>query len=144
MVRPNKREMAGTYQEWCFFSTFKAEWPWKKTDGYRTGKRVLYAKYRNIWRKYNSSLTYLYDPDYKQKPLFHVHNYFEMVYVYRGSCVHVTHDETIHLHQGDVLLMNPHILHWLYLEHPTDIVFNILLSKDFLEQTFFLGWQTTV
>ncbi|PWM98077.1 MAG: hypothetical protein DBX37_07760, partial [Massilioclostridium sp.] len=43
------------------------------------------------------ALPHLYDPDYKQKPLFHVHNYFEMVYVYRGSCVHVTHDETIHL-----------------------------------------------
>lgn len=87
------------------------------------------------------ALPHLYDPDYKQKPLFHVHNYFEMVYVYHGSCVHVTHDETIHLHQGDVLLMNPHILHWLYTEHPTDIVFNILLSKDFLEQTVF-PWMT--
>ena len=54
--------------------------------------------------------------------LWHNHDYFEMVYVYRGGCFNQFQDAVIQLHQGDILLLNP----------------NIMLSKSLFEGSM---WQ---
>lgn len=80
---------------------------------------------------------HLYNPNYQDERLFHNHNYFELAYVYRGECVHATKENTVRLHQGDAILMNPHVLHWMYTEHPQDVVFNIMLSKEIFQSDVF-------
>lgn len=80
---------------------------------------------------------HLFNPHYQEKSLFHNHNYFELAYVYRGECVHATKEAAVRLHQGDAVLMNPHVLHWMYTEHREDVVFNLMLSKDIFQTDIF-------
>ena len=69
----------------------------------------------------------------KQLPCFHNHTYFELIYVYKGNCINRFQDHEIELHQGDILLLNPNVLHALYVMEPTDYVFNLMLSKKLFE-----------
>lgn len=68
-------------------------------------------------------------------PVFHNHDYFELVYVYRGSCVNVFPESKIALKQGALLLLNPNILHTPYTTHPEDVVINIMLSRDIFQKS---------
>lgn len=69
----------------------------------------------------------------KQLPYFHNHTYFELIYVYHGTCINRFQDHEIELHQGDILLLNPNVLHAPYIMEPTDCVFNVMLSKKLFE-----------
>ena len=65
-----------------------------------------------------------------EKPIFHKHDYFEFVYVYRGSGINVFREKSIHLHEGDGLLLNPSILHSFYTEDSDSIVLNIAMIES--------------
>lgn len=82
----------------------------------------------------------LHGPPMKQKrpPLFHNHDYYEMVYVYRGGCVNNFRDQEVILSQGDVLLMNPNVLHSIHTLREEDCVFNIMLSRSLFEESMLL------
>ena len=47
---------------------------------------------------------------------FHRHDYFEMMYVYRGNCINMLPNETLYLKQGDLFLLNPNVLHCPHVE----------------------------
>ena len=70
--------------------------------------------------------------------IWHNHDYFEMIYVYHGNCFNRFQDKTIQLYQGDILLLNPTILHQIYALHEDDYIFNIMLSKSLFEGAI---WQ---
>lgn len=60
----------------------------------------LYINYRNI------------DTDFKMTDFFvHSHDYFEIYQFHRGDCNYVINDETFHLKENDVVLMNGSTLH---------------------------------
>lgn len=82
----------------------------------------------------------LHGPPMKEKrpPLFHNHDYYEMVYVYRGGCVNTFRDREAILSQGDVLLMNPNVLHSIHTVRDEDCVFNIMLSRSLFEESMLL------
>lgn len=64
------------------------------------------------------------------RPHFHKHDYFELMYVHRGHCVNCFQDRRISLSQGDLLLLNPNILHDPYTSREEDVMINIMLSRD--------------
>lgn len=80
-------------------------------------------------------------PDFDKPLLFHNHDYYEMVYVYRGTCYNEFRNSKSILHQGDILLMNPHSIHHIHTTTEEDCVFNIMLSRSFFEQTMLLLLQ---
>ena len=64
----------------------------------------------------------------------HRHNYFEMMYVYRGSCVNKMPEDTINMNEGDILLLNPNVLHCPHVEHEEDVLLNICISNDLVQR----------
>lgn len=69
-------------------------------------------------------------PARQGKVIFHNHNYFELVYVYSGSCVNRFRHESLTLRARDLLLLNPSVMHDLYTEDADACIFNIMLDKD--------------
>ena len=68
--------------------------------------------------------------------LMHNHGYFELVYVYHGSCVNLfPNQERILLNQGDILLLNPNALHCPYTTLEDDYIFNIVLKPKLFEKS---------
>lgn len=64
----------------------------------------------------------------------HCHDYFEMMYVYRGSCVNKTPEKNISLHEGDIVLLNPNSLHCPHVEHEEDVLLNFHIPNDLIQQ----------
>lgn len=79
-----------------------------------------------------------YERNQKECVFFHNHSYFEMVYLYQGTATNRFADTETTLYPGDVLLLNPHIPHFFYTEHPDDIAFNIFIPSNLFDQSFFL------
>lgn len=69
-----------------------------------------------------------------QMGYMHRHNYFEMIYVYRGNFVNVFPDKKIRMQQGEIMLLNPNVLHAPYVEQKTDQVFNIFISNSMVRE----------
>ena len=73
--------------------------------------------------------------DFSRRGFMHRHCYFELMYVYQGECVHKLPQETMLLHAGDVVLLNPNVLHCVYVEGPEDILLNVWIRTEFVRQT---------
>ena len=66
---------------------------------------------------------------------FHRHDYFELIYIYHGNFYNQFQDQTLQLHQGDLLLLNSNVLHSVYTERKEDIVFDIMISRNLFQQS---------
>ncbi|MFC3928562.1 AraC family transcriptional regulator [Streptococcus caprae] len=69
----------------------------------------------------------------------HSHQFFELNYVYRGSCTQVINGESLQLQQGDILLMDTNSRHAIKALGSGDILINILfqnheISIDWLKE----------
>ena len=69
---------------------------------------------------------------YTDFPL-HKHNYLEMMIVLGGSITHDISNETITLSEGDILILNKHVLHSVRRADTPDIGVNIIISDSFIE-----------
>ena len=72
---------------------------------------------------------------FDQKGFMHRHDYFELLYVYRGQCINLFEHDKLKLRHGDVLLLNPHTLHCPYTLDQDDCLFNICIRKPLLEKS---------
>lgn len=67
----------------------------------------------------------------------HVHDYFEVVYVYRGTCeMHFENEERI-LREGEICIIAPGSKHGLRLPTISDITLMIWIRKSTFNHTFF-------
>lgn len=73
-------------------------------------------------------------PESHRPKSFHNHDYFEMVYVYQGSFENCMPNNQFTLHQGDILLLNPNVLHSVFRRSTDDLVFNIMISKQLFQE----------
>lgn len=64
---------------------------------------------------------------------FHNHDYFEMIYVYRGSFENCMLNNQFTLRQGDIMLLNPNVMHSVFRRSTDDLVFNIMISKKLFQ-----------
>lgn len=62
--------------------------------------------------------------------ILHNHDFFEILYVYRGNCINFFRNSSIQLNTGDVLLLNPNSVHAPYSPTENDIIINILIKKN--------------
>ena len=66
---------------------------------------------------------------------YHRHDFFEIAYVYRGSCINLMPESRLHMKQGDLILFNPNITHAIGTLSENDCVINIIIQKDIFKQT---------
>ena len=78
----------------------------------------------------------IHDPLDQQGYTLHRHDYYELVYVYRGRCQNRFQNSMLDLAEGTVLLLNPHIMHDPIALGEKDVIFNILISKELFETLF--------
>lgn len=62
---------------------------------------------------------------------YHTHDFFEINYVYSGSCINLVEDENIIMKKGDMIIIHPEIFHTLYADNDCK-VYNFLIEKDWL------------
>lgn len=62
---------------------------------------------------------------------YHTHDFFEINYIQKGSCINLVEDDSILMNEGDIIIMHPGAFHNLYAE-PESIVYNFLIDKKWL------------
>lgn len=72
---------------------------------------------------------------FSDEDFFHCHDFFEMIYVYRGNCLQRFPDKEFTMREHDLLLLNPYTIHAPYTMKNEDSVFNILISKTLFERS---------
>ena len=88
---------------------------------------------RYILKTGHSLLAPIYEP-----PLItHNHTFFEIIYVYRGSCINYIEDTFIEMKQGDFCFLAPDSMHTIVSVNDEDIIMNLILSRESFE-CFFL------
>ncbi len=70
-----------------------------------------------------------------RKSIFHNHNFFELLYVYRGHCSTTISGESVELTAGDICMYNLQAVHQLGISSEEDAVFCILIKKDLFQHT---------
>ena len=72
---------------------------------------------------------------YSEMDFFHSHDFFELIYIYRGGCLQRFANSELPMRQHDILLLNPNTVHAPYTAAEEDCMFNILISKALFEQS---------
>ena len=65
----------------------------------------------------------------------HSHNYVEMMYVCHGSVTHVIDGQNYVLNEGELLIMNRHIMHSIPASKSEDAAVNFIISPDLLSSS---------
>ncbi|PWN00285.1 MAG: hypothetical protein DBX37_02330 [Massilioclostridium sp.] len=73
--------------------------------------------------------------EFEQRGYLHRHDYYEMVYIYRGRNVNLFQNSRIEMKQGDILLLNPNALHCPYTLDDQDCMFNIMIPEPIMEKS---------
>jgi AraC family transcriptional regulator, melibiose operon regulatory protein len=66
----------------------------------------------------------------------HMHDYIEIMYVYRGTCEVTIKGKKINLNKGNLILLNKEIPHSVAAITKQDIVINMILKQDYLSPSF--------
>ena len=66
----------------------------------------------------------------------HKHNFFEIVYIYSGTCVQNIGLKRLHLYRGDFIFIAPGVFHNIEVFDDRAAIFNILLRKSTFYQMF--------
>lgn len=71
------------------------------------------------------------------KNQLHSHNYFEINYVYKGSCNFYFENDYKILNEGELCIISPHSTHDIEIIDDDSIVITILIRKSTFDTTFF-------
>lgn len=82
------------------------------------------------------------DSRFTDVPL-HVHTNLNLNYVYSGSCHYQVNGTEVLLKEGDLCIVDRHVLRSKGRLSEKDIVFNISLSNDFFSRAFIMGLGET-
>lgn len=75
-------------------------------------------------------------PFFNRSPQPHKHDFFELVYVVRGSMKNVVDGRRILLEQGDFCLMNPNAVHQVETDGKDPLAINFLMKKELFNKAF--------
>ncbi|MBM6852842.1 AraC family ligand binding domain-containing protein [Mediterraneibacter glycyrrhizinilyticus] len=70
-------------------------------------------------------------------PIIHNHAFFEIIYVYSGTCVNHIGETSLEMKAGDVCFLAPDTMHALAAVHDEDVVMNLIVSRNAFEHFFF-------
>lgn len=65
----------------------------------------------------------------------HRHDYVEMIYMCQGQTTHLVNDRTIHLRQGELLLLSQSAVHQVRRAGEQDVAVNFIVLPDFFTTT---------
>ena len=83
----------------------------------------------------NIDVTLHHSSRFPGQGFYHYHDFFEMIYVYRGGCCQRFANGEMQMKQHDLLLLNPNTVHAPYTTEEDDCMFNILIAKPLFEQS---------
>lgn len=66
----------------------------------------------------------------------HMHDYIEMMFVYRGTCTVLIRGKKVNLNKGELIFINKEVPHSVAATTKEDIVINIILKQDYLSPSF--------
>jgi AraC-like DNA-binding protein/mannose-6-phosphate isomerase-like protein (cupin superfamily) len=68
----------------------------------------------------------------------HYHDFFEIIYVCKGSPLGVINGQELHLREGQLCIMNPNAIHYFKkYSVQTDLILNIVLPKELFHKSIF-------
>lgn len=67
---------------------------------------------------------------------YHNHDFFEMLYVYRGVCTTTVEGEARQLGEGSVCIYDWEAVHQIGIEDERSVVFNILMKRELFDSAF--------
>lgn len=73
-----------------------------------------------------------YNPEFR-----HMHAFFEITYVYSGTCVNRVEGQTLNMETGDICILAPDTSHSIFTATDDSIVLNILIRKSSFWELFF-------
>lgn len=102
---------------------------------------ALMDKWISFIQEDNSFLSIKYDiklaKHYRYSPLFeHRHEFFEILYVYEGTCSNTIQEKTHHMKQGDLCIIPPRTTHSIGV-FDDSIIINIIVKASTFQSTFF-------
>lgn len=97
----------------------------------RNGADLLHEQ-SHIAKGCNVELSYV--PQYLDIPA-HQHDFFEIVYTLRGKCGHRIETQTMEMQTGDIVIIPPHIKHFVY-ALPKSRSVNIKIRKSTFDRVF--------
>lgn len=71
----------------------------------------------------------------------HLHDFIEMVYVYKGNCIQEINGESILLSQGDLIVLDRDVPHSINALGEEDILINILINEETFDTLFLYKLQ---
>lgn len=78
-----------------------------------------------------------------RESLYHSHDFFEIIYVYKGNCETIINGTKKTICAGQICLFNLQAVHKLIIPNDQTVVFNILIGKELLTETFLHLFQNT-
>ncbi len=69
--------------------------------------------------------------------IIHEHSFFEVCYVWKGSCTQHCKEATYNLEKGDFLIIPPGVKHHIETNDKESIIFNLVIPKDLFHTTLF-------
>lgn len=66
----------------------------------------------------------------------HFHDYFELIYLSRGSARQTINSKKLDLSEGDICILNPNASHTITTRSPSDLLFNIMIKKSLFQESF--------
>lgn len=69
-------------------------------------------------------------------PIWHNHDYIEIVYIYNGKCKHYIENEVFEMKKGDLCILAPNTKHVIVAVEDEDIIINIMISKEIFNSDF--------
>lgn len=67
----------------------------------------------------------------------HSHDYFELMYVSKGSCTQKIGSTVCNLSTGDFCLLNPYVTHEIDIDSQETFLFNIMIKESLFKESFF-------
>lgn len=77
----------------------------------------------------------------------HKHNFFEIIYIEKGSGQHILNDVEIKYKKGDLFIISPNDYHYFKIEKKTDFIFLKFNESLFIEESLFfkhLNWEILI
>lgn len=103
-----------------------------EANGNTLGDSILNLHHTDIY----ASVAANYAP-----PILHTHTYIEIVYLFNGTCINHSGNQTLQLEAGDFLILAPNTLHAISSFNPDCRFVNLMIRTSIFENTFFKSFS---
>lgn len=66
----------------------------------------------------------------------HSHDYFELIYLSRGTCTQIIDGISCNMSEGDICMLSPNSQHIIRTDSPDTLLFNIMINRSLFQESF--------